>query len=82
MDSAFVGEIRLVGFSFAPVGWALCTDQDMPISQNMALFALLGTTYGGDGVKTFKLPHLPPPNPAVPSGTYIICLNGIFPPRD
>jgi microcystin-dependent protein len=56
MSEPFIGEIRAVGFNFAPVGWALCNGQTMPISQNSALFALLGTTFGGDGVQTFKLP--------------------------
>ena len=78
----FVGEIRLVGFSFAPRGWAFCEGQDMPIAQNQALFALLGTTYGGDGRQTFKLPKLPYTPSAAPSGTYIIALQGIFPARD
>ena len=54
----FIGEIRAVGFSFAPRGWALCQGQLMPINQNTALFALLGTTYGGDGRTTFALPDL------------------------
>ncbi len=54
----YLGEIRLVGFNFAPRGWAFCTGQLLPISQNTALFALLGTTYGGDGRTTFALPKL------------------------
>jgi microcystin-dependent protein len=54
----FLGEIRLVAFTFAPRGWALCAGQLLPISQNQALFALLGTTYGGDGKSTFALPDL------------------------
>lgn len=58
MGSPFIGEIRLVGFSFAPVNWAFCNGQTLPISQNEALFQLLGTTYGGDGVQTFNLPNL------------------------
>jgi microcystin-dependent protein len=52
----FVGEIRWVGFNFAPRGWAQCDGQLLPISQNTALFALLGTTYGGNGQTTFALP--------------------------
>jgi microcystin-dependent protein len=52
----FLGEIRWVGFNFAPVGWAKCDGQLLPISQNTALFALLGTTYGGNGQTTFALP--------------------------
>jgi microcystin-dependent protein len=54
----FLGEIRIVGFNFAPTGWALCNGQVMPISQNTALFSLLGTNYGGDGRSTFALPNL------------------------
>ncbi|MEO8436710.1 MAG: tail fiber protein [Pyrinomonadaceae bacterium] len=52
----FTGEIRIVGFNFAPPGWATCDGQIMPLSQNPALFSLLGTTYGGDGRSTFALP--------------------------
>jgi microcystin-dependent protein len=54
----FIGEIRMVGFNFAPRGWAFCEGQILPISQYNALFALLGTTYGGDGRTTFALPDL------------------------
>ncbi len=54
----FVAEIRIFGFNFAPLGWALCNGQLMPISQNTALFSLLGTTYGGDGRSTFGLPNM------------------------
>ncbi len=52
----YLGEIKLVPYNFAPRGWAFCQGQLMSISQNNALFALLGTTYGGDGVSTFALP--------------------------
>jgi microcystin-dependent protein len=52
----YVGEIRMVAFPFAPKGWALCNGQVMPINQNQALFALLGTMYGGNGTTTFQLP--------------------------
>jgi len=58
MGDQFLGEIRMVGFSFAPVGWALCNGALLPISQNQALFSLLGTTFGGDGQTTFGLPDL------------------------
>ena len=58
MADPFVAEIRIFGFNFAPTGWALCNGQLMPISQNTALFSLLGTTYGGDGKTTFALPDL------------------------
>jgi microcystin-dependent protein len=58
MSSPFVAEIRCVGFNFAPKGWAQCDGQLLPISQNTALFSLLGTYYGGDGKSTFGLPDL------------------------
>ena len=58
MAEPFVGEIRIFGFNFAPIGLALCQGQTMPISQNTALFSLLGTTYGGNGTSTFQLPDL------------------------
>src|SRR5438874_4716730 len=58
MSSPFVAEIRMFGFTFAPKGWAMCNGQLLPISQNTALFALLGTFYGGDGKSTFALPNL------------------------
>ena len=58
MADPFLAEIRIFPFSFPPKGWAFCNGQIMPISQNTALFALLGTTYGGDGKSTFALPDL------------------------
>ena len=58
MSEPFIGEIRANGFNFAPRGWAFCDGQLLPISQNSALFSLLGTTYGGDGRSTFGLPDL------------------------
>src|SRR6185295_7015639 len=58
MADPFVAEIRIFPFNFAPRGWAWCDGQLMPISQNTALFSLLGTTYGGDGKSTFALPDL------------------------
>jgi microcystin-dependent protein len=54
----FVAEIRIFAGNFAPLGWALCNGQIMPIAQNTALFSLLGTTYGGNGTSTFALPNL------------------------
>lgn len=54
----FLGQLVLVPYDFAPTGWALCNGQLLPIAENQALFALLGTTYGGDGVTTFALPDL------------------------
>jgi len=58
MSNPFVAEIRIFAGNFAPKGWALCDAQLMPISQNTALFSLLGTTYGGDGRSNFALPNL------------------------
>jgi microcystin-dependent protein len=58
MGEPFVGEIRMFGGSFAPAGWAFCSGQLLPISENETLFNLIGTTYGGDGQETFALPDL------------------------
>ena len=58
MADPFVAEIRIFPFNFAPKGWAFCDGQLLPLSQNTALFSLLGTTYGGDGKSTFALPDL------------------------
>jgi microcystin-dependent protein len=58
MADPFVAEIRIFPFNFAPKGWAFCDGQLLPLSQNTALFSLLGTTYGGDGKSTFALPNL------------------------
>jgi microcystin-dependent protein len=58
MSDPFVAEIRMFGFSFPPKGWAFCNGQLLPLSQNTALFSLLGTVYGGDGKSTFALPNL------------------------
>ena len=58
MSNPFLAEIRIFAGNFAPTGWAQCNGQLMPISQNTALFSLLGTTYGGDGRSTFALPNL------------------------
>src|SRR5205085_2321758 len=58
MADPFVAEIRIFPFNFAPKGWAFCAGQLLPISQNTALFSLLGTTYGGDGKSTFALPDM------------------------
>jgi microcystin-dependent protein len=58
MTQPFMGEIRAVSFGFTPKGWAACNGQLLAITQNQALFSLLGTTYGGDGVQTFALPDL------------------------
>ncbi len=58
MDSPFLGMLAIFGFNFAPRGWAFCNGQLLSIAQNSALFALLGTTFGGDGQNTFGLPNM------------------------
>jgi microcystin-dependent protein len=58
MGTPYVGEIRMVGFNFAPAGWALCNGALLPISEYETLFNLIGTTYGGDGQSTFAVPNL------------------------
>lgn len=58
MTQPYIGEIRFFGFDFPPRGWATCSGQILSIAQNQALFSLLGTTYGGNGVQTFSLPNL------------------------
>ncbi len=58
MAEPFLSEIRIFSFNFPPKGWAFCNGQFLPINQNQALFALLGTTYGGNGQTTFALPNL------------------------
>ena len=58
MSDQFLGEIRVFGFNFPPTGWAQCNGQELLITQNTSLFSLLGTTYGGNGSSTFRLPDL------------------------
>jgi microcystin-dependent protein len=66
MADPFVAEIRIFPFNFAPKGWAFCDGQLLPISQNTALFSLLGTTYGGDGKSNFALPNMQGNAPMAP----------------
>ena len=73
-----IGIIKLFGGNFAPRGFSTCNGQILPISQYTALFSIIGTTYGGDGVTTFALPKIAPLNDAI----YIICIEGIFPSRN
>ena len=68
MSEPFIAEIRIMSFNFPPRGWALCNGQLLQISQNQALFALLGTTYGGNGQTTFALPNLQGRTPVHPGG--------------
>lgn len=77
MTEPLLGTIFLFAGNFAPMGYSLCEGQLLPIKQNVALFSILGTTYG-DGVTTFALPKLSGPT----AGTnYIIAMNGVFPSR-
>ena len=73
----FVGSIQIFAFGFAPVGWAPCNGQLLPIAQLTALYNLIGTTYGGDGTTTFGLPKLAPLGPKGPA--YYISLFGQAP---
>jgi microcystin-dependent protein len=70
MGTPFLGEIKIVGFNFAPQGWAECNGQFLPINQNQALFSLLGTMYGGNGQTTFALPDFRGRVPLHVSGTF------------
>jgi microcystin-dependent protein len=85
----YIGEVREFAGSFAPKGWASCDGQVLDIRVYTPLFALIGTTYGGDGVHTFQLPDLRPTNPQgtkvhgweIGQPSKIICVMGIFPER-
>ncbi len=72
MAEPFLSEIRIMSFIFAPKGWALCNGQLLPINQNQALFALLGTTYGGNGQTNFALPDLRARTPIHVSGAHTL----------
>ncbi|MHA7110522.1 phage tail protein [Sunxiuqinia elliptica] len=71
MSEPFLAEIRIVGFNFAPRGWAFCDGQILPINQNQSLYSLLGTTYGGDGQTSFALPDLRGRSPVHPNNSTI-----------
>lgn len=75
----YLSAIQLFPFNFAPAGWAACNGQTLSIAQNQALFSLIGTTYGGNGVTNFVLPKLAPLGPGGPS--YYIAIQGNPPPR-
>jgi microcystin-dependent protein len=66
MSEPFLGQVMIVGFNFAPRGWAMCDGQLLPINQNQSLYSLLGTTFGGDGRTTFALPDLRSRTPVHP----------------
>ena len=86
-STPFIGEVATFAFNFCPAGWAQTLGQLLPIQTNQALFALIGTYYGGDGMTTFALPYLPPMNMSTVSGgstmTLIRCIAvaGVFPSR-
>ncbi len=77
----FIGEISMFAGNFAPRGWAFCDGATLPISNNQALFSIIGTYYGGDGRTNFKLPDLKKQERAMGSVRYIIAVAGIFPSR-
>lgn len=77
----FIGTIKLFAFNYAPQGWMACEGQLLSVVQNQALFALIGNTYGGDGMNNFALPNLKGAEP-LPQMKYYICIEGIFPPRN
>ena len=76
MSEPFMGEIKIVSFNFPPKGWAFCNGQLLPIIQNQALFAILGTTYGGDGRTTFGLPNLQTKSPIHTGGGFSLGQSG------
>ena len=80
MDQPYIGQIELLPFTFAPQGWTVCEGQLLPISENEALYSLIGTTFGGDGETTFALPDLRGKEPT-PDSHYCIAIYGIFPSR-
>ena len=79
MPDVFLGSLLLVPYNFVPNGWALCNGQLLLINQNTALFSLLGTQFGGDGITTFALPNHPSHQPE--RLHWIIAVQGIFPSR-
>ena len=76
----FLGQIELFPYNFAPTGWMSCAGQLLPINQNTALFSLLGTNFGGDGLTTFALPNLEGKAP-ISGLQYYMAIQGIFPSR-
>lgn len=78
----FIGEIKLLPYNFAPVQWAICDGSLLQINQYTALFALVGTSFGGDGRTTFAVPDLRGKVPLTGQGSYYIALQGVFPQRN
>jgi microcystin-dependent protein len=82
MIDALIGSVMLVAFDWVPDGWAACNGQSMPIMQCQRLFSLIGPKFGGDGINNFNLPNLPEMKDANGNPlTWIICLEGVYPPR-
>jgi len=81
MDEAFVGEVRAMPFGFVPHGWAPCQGQVLPVTENTALYSLLGNIYGGAAPTTFALPNLAPLKGKSGSLQYCIAVQGLFPTR-
>jgi microcystin-dependent protein len=82
LPAAFISEVRMFGFNFAPVGWASCDGQLLPIGEHLALFDLLGTTFGGDGQHNLALPDLRGMVAPFKPLTFCIALNGVFPQNE
>ena len=78
MDECYIGEIRLVAFSYDPQCWAACDGRKISVSENAALYSLLGCNFGGDGRTNFNLPKLDSPMKGL---HYIICMQGLYPMR-
>jgi microcystin-dependent protein len=76
MGTPFIGEIKVISFNYPPKGWAFCNGQLLPINQNQALFALLGTTYGGNGQTNFALPNLQSASPLHTGGGFSLGQTG------
>lgn len=76
MSQPYLAEIRIFAFNFPPKGWALANGQTLPLNQNQALFALLGTTYGGNGINTFALPNLQGAMPMHAGGSFVLGATG------
>jgi microcystin-dependent protein len=82
MDESYLGTIILFAGKFCPMGWMLCDGRLLGVAENMALFSILGDTYGGDGRNTFALPNLNDSDTASRKPKYIMCVNGIYPTRE
>ncbi|HEX2939204.1 MAG TPA: phage tail protein [Ruminiclostridium sp.] len=80
MDEDFIGDICLFAFNFVPQNYMLCDGSSMNITQNQALYSLIGCLYGGNGTTTFNIPNLLGTEP-IPGMKYYICTSGIYPPR-